>query len=335
MVGVMMRIGLLVVLCFVAQPVYAHESRPALLEIKQEGPVRFSFVWKVPVRDGTTPLLTPRFPAGCKVNGRIERWNAGDAEFTRGDLTCKLQDFTESPIAIDGIEDTILEALVRFEGSDGSSSSMLLSRSNPSSILPKTGEGNRSLRSYFTFGIEHILTGFDHLLFLVCLVLLISDWRRLAYSVTAFSGAHATTLAAVSLGVMPRPGAVIEPLIALSILLLAVEANQAIKGRRSLLQTYPFAIVFAFGLLHGCGFASALTDVGFPKGDRVWALLNFNLGIETGQLLFIALLFGSIAIVQKAVPQSWPNAKYVLAFSVGCIAAYWTLERSIELFTVA
>ena len=337
MPGWLSRFGLLALTLLAAFPyaASAHESRPALLEINELKADHYNFVWKVPVRDGATPDLLPRFPEGCEIVGRIERWSSGDAYNSRGEFVCHGRELSGSVIAIDGIENTILETLVRYKDEGGQVTNLLLSRRVPQGNLTTSDASNQSVRFYFSFGVEHILSGWDHLLFLACLSLLIAGWRRLVYCVTGFSIAHATTLAAVSLEMLPRPGAVIEPLIALSILFLAIEAVQNGQGRKSLIQRYPFAIAFVFGLLHGCGFASALADVGLPQGERIAALLYFNLGIEAGQLMFIGLALAGAWGLGKISLAALKPGRAMLAYSAGCIAAYWTLERTFGLFSLA
>jgi hydrogenase/urease accessory protein HupE len=177
-------------------------------------------------------------------------------------------------------------------------------------------------------GIEHILLGYDHLLFVFALMLVVGGIRRLVWTITAFTVAHSITLALATLGVVSIPGPPVEATIALSILLLATEIVRLQTGRPSLAAQRPWLVAFAFGLLHGFGFAGALSGIGLPNGDIPLALLAFNVGVEVGQLAFIAAVLGAMAIVHRidfGVGQRYlrPTAPY----AIGSLAAFWFFER--------
>jgi hydrogenase/urease accessory protein HupE len=185
------------------------------------------------------------------------------------------------------------------------------------------------VQTYTLLGIEHILTGIDHLLFVLALVILVKGTRRLLWTVTAFTIAHSITLALATLGVINVPGPPVEATIALSIVFVASEIIAQARGREGLAARKPWLVAFSFGLLHGLGFAGALAEVGLPQNAIPLALLFFNVGVEIGQLLFIAgvLAFAHLA---KRVAGGWvqPAAVSVAAaYAIGGIASYWTIER--------
>jgi hypothetical protein len=169
--------------------------------------------------------------------------------------------------------------------------------------------------------------GLDHLLFVAALLLLVSEWRRLIGVITAFTVAHSITLAASTLGVIAVPVAPIEVLIALSIAFIAAEILHLRQGHRSVASERPWLVAFAFGLLHGVGFASALTEIGLPQNAVPTALLFFNLGVETGQLMFVAGL-GLAAWLSQKIWDGWPSWSRALPpYAIGAVAAFWVLER--------
>src|SRR6185436_2163723 len=189
------------------------------------------------------------------------------------------------------------------------------------------------VRTYLTLGVEHILLGIDHLLFVLALLLIVKGVRRLVATVTAFTVAHSITLGAATLGFVHVPSAPVEAVIALSILFLASElARRRAGGSADLTERFPWVVAFSFGLLHGFGFAGALSEVGIPQQAVPLALLFFNVGVEIGQLLFIAAVFGFGWLVRLSavrVPAIWPRA---VAYGVGSAAAFWVVERTIAVF---
>ena len=180
---------------------------------------------------------------------------------------------------------------------------------------------------YLVIGAEHILFGWDHLLFVIALVLLIGNWRRVVVAATAFTISHSITLAAASLGFVGLPQKPVEALIALSILFLALEIVRSDPGQPTLTRRFPWVVAFLFGLLHGFGFAGALAEIGLPQDDLVAALLAFNIGVEAGQLLVIGLLLGTIAAARKFAPAALSPAIRAASYGIGIIGAYWLIDR--------
>ena len=181
--------------------------------------------------------------------------------------------------------------------------------------------------SYWKIGTIHILEGFDHLLFVLALILIVPGWWMLLKTITAFTLAHSVTLALATLGLVNLPGPPTEAVIALSILFLAVEIIHSREGRVTLTERYPWLVALSFGLVHGLGFAGALSEVGLPESDIPLALLMFNVGVETGQLLFVAVVVAARELLRR-LPISWPDQGWrVLPYAIGGTASFWVIER--------
>jgi hydrogenase/urease accessory protein HupE len=183
--------------------------------------------------------------------------------------------------------------------------------------------------AYLMHGVEHILFGFDHLLFVLALILIVQNGRVLLLTVTAFTVAHSITLSLATLGVVRVPGAPVEATIALSILLLACEIIRLQRGHSSMIAKWPWLVAFSFGLLHGFGFASALTEIGLPQGDVPLALFTFNVGVEIGQLVFIGVVLSALTLAGRIgfSPAFRRRALSVATYPIGTLAAFWFIER--------
>jgi hydrogenase/urease accessory protein HupE len=181
--------------------------------------------------------------------------------------------------------------------------------------------------TYLGLGVEHILLGIDHLLFVLALLFLVQGWRRVIITITAFTVAHSITLAAATLGLVHVPQAPVEASIALSIVFVATEIVRSRMGRVSVAERWPWVIAFVFGLLHGFGFAGALREVGMPEDAIPLALLCFNIGVEVGQLLFIAAVMGIVTLLRRSAITIPAWAWRVPVYTIGTLAMYWTIER--------
>jgi len=302
----------------------AHENLTALLTIEQRAPVTFEATWRVPAVQGAgAPDIVPRFPADCETLGRHEEVMAIGARVQHFSLRCARRLAAGSRIQFDGLAATNVDALVRLERMDGSSESLIARPRAPSVEL---GAVRRiDVAGYFALGVEHILTGVDHLLFIFCLVLLVRGVRPLVMTVTAFTVAHSITLALATLGWLQVAPAPVEATIALSILFLAREL--ALPESAGAARRWPWIVAFCFGLLHGLGFAGALAEVGLPHDAVALALLLFNLGVEAGQLLFVGALLGAIALMAHARIE-WPRWSIAVpAYAAGTISGFWWLQR--------
>lgn len=329
----------LIFLFFVAitSNVFAHEVRPAYLELRQTGTETYDVIWKVPGQgdmrlalyvnfpEGTTNVTEPR--AAFINNAFTERWSIK-----------RQNGLTGGRISIDGLSATQTDVLVRVERLDGTTQVVRLSPDSTSFAVEAAPGTMDVIRTYLVLGVEHILLGIDHLLFVLALLILVKGWRRLIGTISAFTVAHSITLAAATLGFVSVPTAPVEAVIALSIAFVACEIIHRRQGRSGLTERWPWVVSFTFGLLHGFGFASALHEVGLPQNAIPMALLFFNVGVEIGQLLFIAavmsVLYGIASIAKKSVAtsrQSFAKAwEFVVAYAIGSVAIFWLIQRTLS-----
>jgi len=307
-------------------PVHAHEVRPAYLELRQTEADTIDVLWKVPARGDLKLSIQARLPENCESLSVIASNMTGGAFTDRWKVTCP-GGLTGGTIAIDGLSSTLTDALVRIERPDGTSQIARLTPTAPSFVVEAAPTSYQIAATYLGLGVEHILLGIDHLLFVLALLLLVNGWRHLLATVTAFTLAHSITLAAATLGFVQVPQRPVEAVIALSIVFVAAELIRFRNGQVSLTQRWPWAIAFTFGLLHGFGFAGALSEIGLPEQAIPLALLFFNVGVELGQLLFIAVALVMGAVVRR-VSVPWPTWAWRLpAYGIGALAAFWTIER--------
>jgi hydrogenase/urease accessory protein HupE len=322
---------LLGVLAALGTDALAHEVRPAYLELRQTGPETYDALWKVPALGDTLRLgLYVKLPARCANPTAPRVLMAGDASIERWSVTCS-GGLTGGVVAIDGLPATTTDVLVRLLRLDGTTQVTRLTPSRPSFVVEAAPGATEVARTYLVLGVDHILGGVDHLLFVLALVILVKGTRRLVATVTAFTVAHSLTLAGAALGFVHVPGPPVEAAIALSILFVAAEIVHGRQGRPGLTERYPWVVAFTFGLLHGFGFASALNEVGLPQSAIPVALLFFNVGVELGQLLFIAAVFTVVALARRVARRigvsppawSWRVAPYL----IGSVAAFWVIQR--------
>ncbi|PCJ06485.1 MAG: hypothetical protein COB16_13510 [Rhodobacteraceae bacterium] len=313
--------------------VQAHALEPGYLEIQAlQGEVH-SLFWRKPDVKGRPMDMDVLLPETCDPRSPPTPRFDGAAWVSRWTAHCD-GGLVGRQITIEGLNRTNTDVLVRFQGTSGPGFTKRLTPDQPSFTLPEDPTAWQVLADYIALGTDHILSGFDHLLFVFALLLLIHDWRRLVGAITAFTLAHSITLAAASLGWLRVPAPPVEAVIALSIVFLAVELSKRRDGTLRLSERWPWLVSFSFGLLHGLGFAGALRDIGLPEGDLLMALLGFNLGVEIGQLAFVATVLVFAALVTRAAPtmgtqlrQSDGLLNTVLAYSIGSIAAFWAFER--------
>ncbi|PDT72646.1 HupE/UreJ family protein [Bradyrhizobium sp. C9] len=323
--------AIMILLCSVCGRGNAHELRPAYLEIRQSGNDVFDVLWKVPaLGDQFRLALDVDLPDDAVAvaerratfaNGSfVTRWQVRHARLLAG-----------KSITISGLDSTLTDALVRVEWTDGGTQVVRLTPTRPSFQIEPRQSALMVAVTYGWMGIEHILTGYDHLLFLFGLLLIVPGLRALAGTITAFTVAHSITLALSSLGAVHLPRPPIEAMIALSIMIVATEAVKMSRGEIGITVRYPWAVVFPFGLLHGLGFAGALLDAGLPQHDVPLALFAFNVGVECGQLAFIAALLGGARFV-RSVRSGRPlllKARSIVSYGIGVMAGFWLIERSL------
>jgi hydrogenase/urease accessory protein HupE len=323
------RAWLLVLLALCAARSFAHEVRPAYLELRQVGAETYAVLWKVPARGADLRLaLHPELPAGSEALS-APRPAFHDNAFTERWTVRRPGGLSGGTIRIAGLEATVTDALVRIERLDGSVQVARLTPSSPSFVVESEPGPMQIAATYLRLGLEHILLGYDHLLFVLVLMLVVAGGWALVKTITAFTVAHSITLGLAVFGVVHVPQPPVEAAIALSILLLAAEIVRRTRGPPSPTVRAPWAVAFAFGLLHGLGFAGALLDAGLPAQDVPLALLAFNVGVELGQLVFIgtvvtlALLFSRWRLPAAAAMR----ARSALAYVIGTLAAFWFIDR--------
>ena len=308
----------------------AHPLAPALLEIAEGDGHAIEVVWKTSRWKPTGVELQPVLPQGCTpvaeptieddATGRTQRWPA------RCDAA-----LVGSTIAVDGLATTSTNVIVRVRLGDGRVLQGLLDAGTPHFVVPERPSPIAVLRSYAALGVEHILFGFDHLLFVFGLLLLARGWRLLLETVTAFTLGHSVTLALATLGYATLPSGPVELLIALTILYLAVELATD-RRESSWARRRPWLMAASFGLLHGLGFAGALREVGLPEGEIPLALLSFNVGIEAGQIAFVAVVVFGYFALRPLIARTPARIAAAPIHLMGTLAAYWCFERAAALW---
>lgn len=324
-----MRLSLVtvfIVMVVMVAPANAHEVRPGYLELRQTDTETFEVFWKVPARGKLKLGIHARLPEICTPISAVVSKKSGGAFMDRWTVTCP-GGLSRETISIDGLSGTLTDVLVRIERLDGTSQVTRLTPDTPSFIIEAAPKWQQIVGSYLGLGAEHILLGIDHLLFVLALLLLVKGWRQLIATVTAFTVAHSLTLAAATLGYVHVPQRPVEAVIALSIVFVAAEVVRLRKGQVSIAQRLPWAIAFTFGLLHGFGFSSALSEIGLPEQAIPLALLFFNIGVELGQLIFITGVLAVGVFVIRIVRPMPTWAPQLLAYVIGTVAAFWTIER--------
>lgn len=312
--------------------VAAHEVRPAYLALVQLTDITYQMTWKRPMRGDKVIKLTPQFPADCQQSANVHR--VSEAALTlNSTLTCE-QTLSGRTININGLSATMTDVLVRVDLLSGDKQSILLRGGIDTLEIAQIPTATEVLTTYVGMGIEHILLGADHLLFVFCLLLLVQGARRLILTITAFTIAHSITLGLATLGMINVPQAPVEAVIALSIVLLSVELVQRSlvnKGREKhtgWMLRWPWLMSFAVGLLHGLGFAGALSEIGLPAAEIPLALLSFNLGVELGQLAFVLIVLLGFAILRRFLSKSPIWQPRFVAEAIGVVAAFWVVERT-------
>ncbi len=306
----------------------AHEARPAYLEITETAPGRYDVLWRTPVLSGMRLPVALKLPAVARDVTPPAVRELSDSLVERRVIEAD-GGLAGARIEFVGLQATITDVLARVAMLDGTRSTTLVRPSRPWLTIAVKQGPFAVAGAYLVHGIEHILLGFDHLLFVLALVLIVPSLRVLFATITAFTVAHSITLALATLGLVRVPGPPVEASIALSILLLASEILHVQRGRASLTASWPWAVAFAFGLLHGFGFAGALKDLGLPQSDIPLALFSFNVGVELGQLAFVAAVLAVLAMARRIrIPAlARDHALRATAYAIGCVAAFWMFER--------
>ena len=324
-----------------AQPAHTDELRPGYLELRQTSAGTYDLLFKIPARDDDLRLaLYVNLPEGTK-DVRAPQGSFRDGAYVERRTIRRDGGLVGRAVTIEGLSATSTDVLVRVESLAGAIQTERLSPTRTAFVIQATPGAGEVAATYLRLGVEHIWFGFDHLLFVLALVVLVRDWRRVAVTLTAFTVAHSITLAAATLGFVNVPGPPVEAAIALSIMLVSVEILNARRGKPSLTARLPWLVAFSFGLLHGFGFAGALAEIGLPQHAIPVALLFFNIGVEIGQLLFVAAVLSSMWLLARAASQRLEPAlirrtldrlDVTVAYGIGIVAAYWLIERTTAFF---
>jgi hydrogenase/urease accessory protein HupE len=325
-----------------AHTAFAHEARPAYLEIKETAPGQYSMLWRTPVLAGMRLPLVLKIPDDVKNRTPPAVQELADSLIERRSIDAGLNGLAGKRIEFVGLQLTITDVLVRLEMLDGRKWTTIARPSQPWVEVAASQSWWEVMGTYMVEGIRHILFGADHMLFVLGLLLIVKDRWMLFKTITAFTVAHSITLAIATLGYAEAPVLPLNAAIALSILFLGpeiVKENDARYGMRdarisnlvsripSLTVRYPWVVAFAFGLLHGFGFASALTSAGLPRSELPLALVSFNVGVEFGQLGFVALVL-ALERSFRVLEMRWPRWVQALpGYAVGSLGAFWTVQR--------
>jgi len=318
-----------------AMPANADEIRPALLDIKEQNTGLFAVTWKVPTRGNRVLAITPQLPDSLELLGSPTVQDMPGALIEQSTYKSNGKSLTGQRIVIEGLSALQTDVLLLIQLQDGTQHTAILRPGSPEFTIPLQASKLKVAGDYWRMGTIHILEGVDHLLFVLALLLIVPGLGSLVKAVTAFTVAHSITLALATLGVVYVPSAPTEAIIALSILFLAAEIVHQRNGVIGITERYPWVIAFIFGLFHGLGFAGALSEIGVPQHEVPLALFMFNIGVETGQLLFIAVVLSLIALL-KRLPLTAPQGAWrLLPYSIGGVAAYWTIDRVMSFLPVS
>jgi hydrogenase/urease accessory protein HupE len=312
-----------------AAPAIADELRPGYLEFTQNSEREWTLVWKSPMTGGFTPSTQPELPSNCAVRGMPSREMANGSVVTKSSVTC-IGQVEGQFIGLTHFDTAQSDVLVRVAPLTRPVQTLRLTPAEPRQTIVARPDQWQVARTYFITGIDHIIFGYDHLLFVVALVLLLSGAWTVFKAVTAFTIAHSITLVGTTLGLIGLPQRPVEIVIALSIMFLAVEIVKRKPGQPRLSERIPWVVAFGFGLLHGFGFAGALQEIGLPESDVPTALLTFNLGVEAGQLAIVAATIGVIAILQSKFAAWHAPVVKLATYAIGITAGFWFIERSLN-----
>jgi hydrogenase/urease accessory protein HupE len=313
-----------------AASVQAHEIRPAYLKITEIENNVFDVLWKAPVRGTMRLKIEPVLPEHFENVTPPQVQVLPDAIVKTWQIRSNTGTLAGGTIVIAGLDMTITDALINIIFLDGRSFSHILKPAEPTYTVPEKSTSAKVAWTYLVLGIENILGGIDHLLFVLALLLLVNNTWLLVKTITAFTVAHSITLAAAVLGFVSVPIAPVEAVIALSILFLAAELAHRQQGKTGLTERYPWLVSFTFGLLHGFGFASALSNIGLPQNQIPLALFQFNVGVEIGQLMFVAIALSVIWTIRQLKMELPAWANQIPNYTIGSVAAYWCIQRIVS-----
>ena len=323
----MRLLALLLMLLTITATARADELRPGYLELTQRSVIEWRMVWKAPIKGGLASNAIPSLPKSCALR-LASRTRTNGAIVAVSDVKCT-GNLAGQKVGLTGLDATFTDALVRIAPLGRPVQAARLTADAPMAEVALKAESMQVAKTYLVLGVEHILAGFDHLLFVLSLVLLLTGGWQVAKAVTAFTVAHSITLIATSLQILSVPRQPVEICIALSILFLAVEIVKSQPGAPRLSERIPWAVAFAFGLLHGFGFAGALAEIGLPEGEVPVALLAFNFGVEAGQLLIVGAGLLLLVMIRHIATARLNQARVAMGYAIGIISAFWLIERTL------
>ncbi len=304
---------------------WSHEIRPAYLQIIQITENTYEVYWKVPSMGDAVPKIQPIFHPSFSVE-ILKNPNQVSGSVIYSYKITSNEPLQGTILTIEGLNKTLIDALVNISYLNGDKVTLMLQPNKYSSIIPGETTKIEVIKTYTKLGIEHILLGIDHLLFVLALIIITKGKWRILKTITAFTIAHSITLSLAALGYVDFPTAPVEAVIALSIVFLAVEIVKNINGKQTLTSQKPWLVAFTFGLLHGFGFAGALANIGLPQQEIPLALAFFNVGVELGQIAFVLVVLVIIKLL--ATKNNWPVfVKKIPAYAIGSMAAFWLIER--------
>ncbi len=319
-------------LLLLVRPGFSHESQPGALEIKEIAPDTYQLIWRAPIYYGKPHPATLQLPEEWQTIGQPTERRRADSIIFQRNFTTAGNGLDGRVIRFPGLETTITDVFIRVSRADGTTMTAVARPTKTWVELRGERPWPVTAREYLFLGFHHILLGIDHLLFVLGLLLIVRGSMRLFKTITSFTVAHSITLAIATLGYASTPLPPLNAAIALSILFLGPEIVRSRRGETSLTIRFPWLVAFAFGLLHGFGFASGLSTTGMPKAELPWALLWFNVGVELGQLVFVFLALGLVWSF-KTLQVRWPGwALWLPGYTVGSLGAYWTIQRTFMLF---
>lgn len=313
----------------VCPPVLADDMRPASLSVTQLQGDELLVKWKVPARGSQRLSLDVVFDA-TTINVTRPRTELVDGAFLQEWTVSRPGGLQGLGIRIHGLVSNSSDVLLRIVDTDDHVITALLNVDEPSFTVESetAAKASNTILAYIVLGIEHILIGLDHLLFVACLVYLCDSFRKMLWTITGFTVAHSITLIMAAVGMVSIPIAPVEAVIALSIVFLAVEIAK--RRKRSLALRYPVLVSSSFGLLHGFGFASVLASIGLPDGEKITALLSFNIGVEIGQLMFVASLTAAFWLFRLVFRNlRLETLRWPISYFCGSLATYWVIARTL------
>lgn len=326
----MRKICTLLVLLVTASQLFAHEVRPAYLGITQTSDSTFQVIWKIPALGDRAPKIYPIFPESWNLESIDERLLPGAVK--RQWTVTTDEDIHGAQIYVDGLAATMIDVLINIELQEEENYSKIISADLPFYTVPLEPSNTDVIWTYLVLGVDHIIFGIDHLLFVLALIFVTNGKWKIIKTVTAFTLAHSITLSLAALGYASIPIPPVEAIIALSIVFLAKEIIQHTPDKPSLTYQKPWLVAFAFGLLHGFGFASALSETGLPQTAIPLALAFFNIGVELGQIGFVLVILVCLYGI-RSLKVKWPIwVEQSPIYAIGGMSFYWLIDRVVGFF---